>query len=138
MSTPPAPPPSPPRHRCEAVTANGVPCIAITKSGEKHCPNHDPAKAAQRRANAAKGAIRQGDPGTELGSIEGVIRRMARVVLDRQSGKLERAEAEADMRLLKGLLEGLKARDVAAGKNTVVVAQSAPLRHTRPLEELLG
>ncbi len=40
--------------RCAGVTRSGDQCSAAVRSGERYCFNHDPERAAERKANAAK------------------------------------------------------------------------------------
>lgn len=89
MTTPPEPPKNPPgdggeppERFCPGTSKKrGVRCIYELKPGETHCYNHDPAREAERKA---AGAIRRqpGDPGTPLGTYDGIARRAAKVLED--------------------------------------------------------
>jgi hypothetical protein len=98
---------SPPRG-CPATKKNGKPCGAPLKPHESACYNHDPARDAERRSH---GALRQGDPGTELGGYPGIARRAAQVLADLEAGDLEPIQANAQRGLLRFLAELVGRRD---------------------------
>ena len=111
--TPRRPPPSPPPPidpaRCPALTKRGKQCIYALKPGEAACPNHDPARAAER---AAAGAIRNGDPGTELGGYPGITRRAVRILEElEQVAEFTPAVANARRNALRFLAELVARRD---------------------------
>lgn len=80
----PAPAAAPPKH-CPGPTKRGVSCIYALKPGESHCWNHDPRRAAERKA---AGAIRRqpGDLGAELGTLDSIARRAAGVLEKLEEG----------------------------------------------------
>jgi hypothetical protein len=83
LETPPSPPGETPSPLCQGTVKRGKrrgsPCPARVSPGSTYCVNHDPAREAER---ARAGAIRRepGDPGTELGTYQGIARRAAKVL----------------------------------------------------------
>lgn len=83
---PPGKPPASPRPRCPGPPERpNVRCIAFLKAGCTHCASHDPARAGER---AAKGLGRRqpGDIGSELGTLNGIARRAAKVLDELEHG----------------------------------------------------
>ncbi len=109
----------------------GSPCPARVSPGSVYCPNHDPAREAER---ARAGAIRHepGDPGTELGSYQGIARRAAKVleelntfaVIEDEDGEeqfipfLEPAVANAKLNALRFLAVLIERRKLSDGEPT--------------------
>jgi len=62
-------------------TKGGGRCITPLRPGETFCYSHDPARAEQRKKDAAS-KRHPGDLGTELGTLDGIARRVAKVLED--------------------------------------------------------
>jgi hypothetical protein len=62
--------------RCVGVKADGEPCKAIVKEGQRICAAHDPARAEQRRRAASKaGSWTKSTP--ELAGLKKELRQLA-------------------------------------------------------------
>lgn len=114
-------------------------CIATVRDAKRFCPNHDPERAAQRKADASKGGTRQGDAGSELGSLDGLCREAARIYQKVRDGKLKPAKADERLRPLRVLLEAVRARETAsrAAGQVVVHTKVGPGSGPRRLDEAL-
>ncbi len=146
--TPPGPPqPTPIAPRCEHTTKRGVRCIAIARNGSA-CWNHSAEGRARQKEIGAKGgrsgALRQGDPGTELGTVDGVRRRLAKllVALEHDGGLEEESRAKrqtpqnasAQLQVLRVLLTAVK--PVVGSASSSAPANPAPAEGS--LEALLS
>jgi hypothetical protein len=69
--------------RCSGITASGDQCALAATPGNAYCYGHDPARAAERKANASKAARAKHGP-TELAEIKGELRDLIRAILDGQ------------------------------------------------------
>src|SRR5215210_1557674 len=91
--------------RCEAITKSGSRCSARAQQGSKTCSNHDPARAEERRQNAAVGGrLRSRRP---LSEAERVRKKLWKIADDVLTGKIHRDRAIASTQALNAILRSL-------------------------------
>jgi hypothetical protein len=130
-STPPGgTPPGPPRPRCPATTKTGVRCIAPLKPGETFCYSHDPAREAERKADAAT-RRQPGDLGTELGSLDGIARRTAKVLEELETFAEVEDEETGEVIALEPVITPARA---SAKLNTLRLLAALVIKRQQPMK----
>ena len=90
---------------CEALTKAGRRCSRRALEGSKMCSNHDPARAEERRQNAAAGGrLRSRRPPSEAKRVRKKLWKIADDVL---AGRLNRDRAIAATQALNAILRSL-------------------------------
>ena len=88
---------------CAGITRNGTRCTQSVSSGEHYCHHHDPARAQERRRNAAKAG--RSRPSSEIRGVKTQLQELT----DRSlSGELDRADAAVCGQLLNVKLRALE------------------------------
>jgi hypothetical protein len=93
--------------RCEAITKSGSRCSARAQQGSDWCSNHDPdpARAEERRQNAAAGGrLRSRRRPSEA---ERVRKKLWKIADDVLTGKIHRDRAIASTQALNAILRSL-------------------------------
>ncbi len=87
---------------CAGITRDGSRCKASVGPGKQWCYNHDPARAEQRKRNAAKGG--KAKPSRELADIKTRLSGLADRVL---SGEVDRSNAAVASQVLNVYLRAV-------------------------------
>ncbi len=74
--------------RCSHTYANSSQCRRIVSAGQEYCYSHDPARAGERRRNAARGG--KAKASGELGRVKARLQALADMV---EEGQMDRADA---------------------------------------------
>jgi hypothetical protein len=74
--------------RCSHTYANSSQCRRIVSAGQEYCYSHDPARAGERRRNAARGG--KAKASGELGRVKARLHTLADMV---EEGRMDRADA---------------------------------------------
>jgi hypothetical protein len=74
--------------RCSHTYADSSQCRRIVSAEQKYCYSHDPARAGERRRNAARGG--KAKAGGELGRVKARLQTLADMV---EGGQMDRADA---------------------------------------------
>ena len=74
--------------RCSHTYANFSQCRRIVSAEQKYCHSHDPARAGERRRNAARGG--KAKASGELGRVKARLQRLAHMV---EEGQMDRSDA---------------------------------------------
>jgi hypothetical protein len=74
--------------RCSHTYADSSRCRRIVSAEQKYCYSHDPARAGERRRNAARGG--KAKASGELGRVKARLQTLADMV---EEGQMERADA---------------------------------------------
>jgi hypothetical protein len=90
--------------RCSGLTASGDQCTAPAAPASAYCYGHDPARAAERKANASKAARAKHAP-TELSAIKQELKDLISAV---HTGEVARGTAAVMAQLFNVLLRGLE------------------------------
>ena len=81
--------------RCAGTARDNGQCTAIVKPLQTYCYQHDPARAEERKRNAARAG--RSKPNRELVDVKGRLRELAEDVL---AGSVDRADAAVAGQLL--------------------------------------
>ncbi len=76
--------------RCSHTYADSSQCRRIVSSEQRYCYSHDPARAAERRRNAARGG--KAKASGEIGRVKARLQALADMV---EEGQMDRAAAAA-------------------------------------------
>ncbi len=74
--------------RCSHTYANSSQCRRIVSAEQEYCYSHDPARAGERRRNAARGG--RAKASGELGRVKARLQALADMV---EEGQMDRADA---------------------------------------------
>ncbi len=74
--------------RCSHTYVNSSQCRRIVSAEQKYCYSHDPARAGERRRNAARGG--KAKASGELGRVKARLQALADMV---EEGQMDRADA---------------------------------------------
>jgi hypothetical protein len=74
--------------RCSHIYADSSQCRRIVSAEQKYCYSHDPARAGERRRNAARGG--KAKASGELGRVKARLQALADMV---EGGQMDRADA---------------------------------------------
>ncbi len=88
---------------CSAIKRDGTRCTQSVGPGEHYCHHHDPARAEQRRQNAAKAG--RSRPSSEVRGVKTQLQELTDRVL---SGEVERADAAVCGQLLNVKLRAVE------------------------------
>jgi hypothetical protein len=96
--------------RCSHTYANSSQCRRIVSAGQEYCYSHDPARAGERRRNAARGG--KAKASGELGRVKARLHTLADMV---EEGRMDRADAAVISQIwgtyLRAVSVELKARE---------------------------
>ena len=96
--------------RCSHTYADSSKCRRIVSAEQKYCYSHDPARASERRRNAARGG--KAKASGELGRVKARLQRLADMV---EEGQMDRADAAVISQIwgtyLRAVSVELKARE---------------------------
>jgi hypothetical protein len=95
---------------CAGITRKGARCTVSVPSGAQWCYNHDPARQAERRRNAARGGKAKAS-----GELSGIKARLSTLAEDVLSGDVDKGVAAVASQVLNVYLRAvsveLKARE---------------------------
>ena len=96
--------------RCSHTYANSSQCRRIVSAGQEYCYSHDPARASERRRNAARGG--KAKASGEVGRVKARLQALADMV---EAGQMDRADAAVISQIwgtyLRAVSVELKARE---------------------------
>ena len=96
--------------RCSHTYTDSSQCRRIVSAEQKYCYSHDPARASERRRNAARGG--KAKASGELGRVKARLQALADMV---QGGQMDRADAAVISQIwgtyLRAVSLELKARE---------------------------
>ena len=96
--------------RCSHTYANSSQCRRIVSAGQEYCYSHDPARATERKRNAARGG--RAKASGELGRVKARLQALADMV---EEGQMDRADAAVISQIwgtyLRAVSVELKARE---------------------------
>ena len=96
--------------RCSHTYADSSQCRRIVSAEQKYCYSHDPARAGERRRNAARGG--KAKASGELGRVKARLQTLADMV---EEGQMDRADAAVISQIwgtyLRAVSVELKARE---------------------------
>src|SRR5215207_6858895 len=96
--------------RCSHTYADSSQCRRIVSAGQRYCYSHDPARAAERRRNAARGGKAKAS-----GELANIKRRLSDLADDVLTGEADRGVAAVASQILNVYLRAvsveLKARE---------------------------
>jgi hypothetical protein len=68
--------------RCGFVKEDGRPCERIVKASQEYCYSHDPARASERKRNAARGGKAKASSAGEIGRVKANLQALADATLE--------------------------------------------------------
>ena|SRR5919108_1940700 len=74
--------------QCQGIKRDGGRCTVVVGPGQRHCYQHDPKRAEDRRRNASKGGRSKGNP--KLAKLD---RQLEELAADTLQGEVERGVA---------------------------------------------
>src|ERR671910_3789968 len=96
--------------RCSHTYADSSQCRRIVSAEQEYCYSHDPARASERRRNAARGG--RAKASGELGRVKARLQALAEMV---EEGRMDRADAAVISQIwgtyLRAVSVELKARE---------------------------
>src|SRR5215212_569065 len=112
--------------RCSHTYADSSRCRRIVSAEHKYCYSHDPARASERKRNAARGG--KAKAGGELGRVKARLQALADMV---EEGQMDRADAAVISQIWGTYLR-------AVSVELKVAEQRELIERLEALEEALG